>query len=293
MKYPTIVILVNARIQLYRGYRIKSGMTLHNLFSRRVHKLGEEMMEEKPLVLVTGANRGLGLEISRQLGQKGMTVLMGARDSEKGEESAKMLRGEGLVTRAIALDVADPGSITSAAETIQSDFGKLDVLVNNAAVLIDLGIQPSDVKENVLRSTFEVNFFGPFRLTQQLVPLLKKSSWGRIVNLGTQVASLNQLAAPESPLKDDICPAYQASKTALNAMTLVFAKELRPFGIKVNSVCPGWVMTDMGHDDLPDYGDAVRPMSAREAVEKLIWLMELPEDGPTGGFFSEGEPVPW
>ena len=250
-------------------------------------------MVERKVALVTGANRGLGFEISRQLGQKGMTVLMGARDSEKGEQAAKMLRGEEFDTRAIALDVVDSASITSAVAAIRSEFGKLDVLVNNAAVLLDIGVQPSDVKEDVLRSTLEVNFFGPYRLTQQLVPLLKKSSRGRIVNLATQVAALNQLADPESPLKDDICPAYQASKTAVNGMTLVFAKELRESGIKVNSVCPGWVMTDMGHEDLPDYGDAVRPMSAREAVEKLIWLMELPEDGPTGGFFSEGEPVPW
>jgi len=250
-------------------------------------------MVERKVALVTGANRGLGFEISRQLGQKGMTVLMGARDSEKGEQAAKMLRGEEFDTRAIALDVVDSASITSAVAAIRSEFGKLDVLVNNAAVLLDIGVQPSDVKEDVLRSTLEVNFFGPYRLTQQLVPLLKKSSRGRIVNLATQVAALNQLADPESPLKDDICPAYQASKTAVNVMTLVFAKELRESGIKVNSVCPGWVMTDMGHEDLPDYGDAVRPMSAREAVEKLIWLMELPEDGPTGGFFSEGEPVPW
>jgi len=250
-------------------------------------------MNNKPVAFVTGANRGLGFEISRQLGQKSMTVLMGARDYENGEKAAEMLRGEGSDTRAIALDVTDSASVASAVETIRSDFGKLDVLVNNAAVLLDIGVQPSNVKEDVLRSTFEVNFFGPYRLTQQLAPLLKKSSRGRIVNLGTQVAALNQLADPDSPLKEDICPAYQASKTALNAMTLVFAKELQAFGIKVNSVCPGWVMTDMGHADLPDYGDAVRPMSAREAVEKLIWLMELPEDGPTGGFFSEGQPVPW
>jgi NAD(P)-dependent dehydrogenase (short-subunit alcohol dehydrogenase family) len=250
-------------------------------------------MNDKPIALVTGANRGLGFEISRQLGQKRMTVLMGARDSEKGEKAAEMLRGEGLDNRAIALDVTDSASITSAVETIRTKFGKIDVLVNNAAVLLDIGVQPSDVKEDVLRSTFEVNFFGPYRLTQELVPLLKKSGRGRIVNLGTQVASLNQLADPDSPLKDNICPAYQASKTALNAMTLVFAKELQAFGIKANSVCPGWVMTDMGHDDLPDYGDVVRPMSAKEAVEELLWLVTLPEDGPTGGFFSEGEPVPW
>jgi len=250
-------------------------------------------MVEPKIAMVTGANRGLGFEISRQLGKKGITVLMGARNSEKGEQAAKTLRGEGLETHAIALEVTDSASIASAVERIRSDFGKVDVLVNNAAVLLDIGIQPSDVKEEMLRSTFEVNFFGPYRLTQQLVPLLKKSRRGRIVNLGTQVASLNQLADPNSPLREDICPAYQTSKTALNAMTLVFAKELKEFGIKINSVCPGWVMTDMGHDDLPDYGDAVRPMSPQEAVEKLIWLTELPDDGPTGGFFSEGRSVPW
>ena len=250
-------------------------------------------MVEPKIAMVTGANRGLGFEISRQLGKKGITVLMGARNSEKGEQAAKTLRGEGLETHAIALEVTDSASIASAVERIRSDFGKVDVLVNNAAVLLDIGIQPSDVKEEMLRSTFEVNFFGPYRLTQQLVPLLKKCRRGRIVNLGTQVASLNQLADPNSPLREDICPAYQTSKTALNAMTLVFAKELKEFGIKINSVCPGWVMTDMGHDDLPDYGDAVRPMSPQEAVEKLIWLTELPDDGPTGGFFSEGRSVPW
>jgi len=250
-------------------------------------------MVERKVALVTGANRGLGFEISRQLGQHHMTVLMGVRNPENGEKAAEALRGEGLDTRAIDLDVTDLASITSAVDAIRSDFGRLDVLVNNAAVLLDIGVQPSELGEDLLRTTFEVNFFGPYRLTQQLVPLLKKSNQGRIVNLGTQVAALNQLADPESPLKDDICPAYQASKNALNVMTLVFAKELRESGIKVNSVCPGWVMTDMGHEDLPDYGDAVRPMSAREAVEKLLWLMMLPEDGPTGGFFSEGEKVPW
>jgi NAD(P)-dependent dehydrogenase (short-subunit alcohol dehydrogenase family) len=250
-------------------------------------------MNDKPVAFITGANRGLGLEISRQLGRKGMTVLMGARNYEKGEQAVKMLRDEGLDTRAFALDVTDSSSIQSAVERIRSEIGKLDVLVNNAAVLLDIGVQPSNLEEVVLRSTFEVNFFGPYLLTQQLVPLLKKSGRGRIVNLSTQVASLNQLADPNSPLKEDICPAYQTSKTALNAMTLVFAKELNAFGIKVNSVCPGWVMTDMGHDDLPDYGDSVHPLSSQEAVEKLIWLAELPDDGPTGSFFSQRKKVPW
>jgi NAD(P)-dependent dehydrogenase (short-subunit alcohol dehydrogenase family) len=128
-------------------------------------KGGEAMVEPK-IAMVTGANRGLGFEISRQLGLKGMTVLMGARDSEKGEKAAVVLRGEGLDTRAIALDVTNPASITSAVDAIRSDFGRLDVLVNNAAVLQDIGVQPSALGEDVLRSTFEVNFFGPYRLTQ-------------------------------------------------------------------------------------------------------------------------------
>ena len=248
-------------------------------------------MQDKTVALVTGANRGLGFEISRQLGQKGMAVLMGARNPENGEKAAEMLRGEGLDVRALTLDVSDGVSIKSAVEIIESDFGRLDVLVNNAAVLLDIGVQPSELAEDVLRTTFEVNFFGPYLLTKQLVPLLRKSDGGRIVNLSTQVASLNQLADPTSPLKEDICPAYQASKAALNACTLVFAKELGSYGIKVNSVCPGWVMTDMGHEDLPDYGDTVRPLSPKEACEKVVELAIAPLS--TGQFLSGGQTTSW
>jgi NAD(P)-dependent dehydrogenase (short-subunit alcohol dehydrogenase family) len=149
------------------------------------------------------------------------------------------------------------------------------------------------VEESVLRQSFEVNFFGPYLLTQKMAPLLKKSSAGRIVNMDTGVASFAQLADPDSPLKDDICPAYQTSKAALNALTLVFAKELREAGIKVNSACPGWVMTDMGHEDLPDYGDAARPKTVEEGVDTPVWLATLPDDGPTGGFFTDREPRDW
>ncbi len=251
------------------------------------------MSGSQRIALVTGANRGLGFEISRQLGQRRFIVLMGARNEEQGDAAAKTLRDEGLDVRAVRLDMTSSEDVERVSEQIEEEFGRLDVLVNNAAVLLDINVQPSQVDESVLRQSFEVNFFGPYLLTQRLTPLLRKSQAGRIVNMDTGVASLAQLADPESPLKDDICPAYQASKAALNALTLVFAKELAADGVKVNSACPGWVMTDMGHEDLPDYGDAARPKTVAEGVDTPVWLATLPDDGPTGGFFSDRKPRAW
>lgn len=245
------------------------------------------------IALVTGGNRGLGFEICRQLGQKGMRILLGSRDLSKGEIATKTLRSEGLDVEAIKIDMSNVESISQAVEQISSSPGRLDVLINNAAVLLDINQQPTEVTEKVLRESFEVNFFGPFLLTQKLIPLLKKSQSGRIVNMDTGVASLNQLANPDSSLKDDVCPAYQTSKAALNAMTLVYAKELKQFGIKINSACPGWVMTEMGHEDLPDYGDAVRPKTPEEGVDTPVWLATLTNDGPTGGFFTDRKPRDW
>lgn len=247
----------------------------------------------KTIALVTGANRGLGFETSRSLAHKGFTVLMGARSAEKGEAAAAKLQEEGLDAHFVLLDVTNRQTHETVAVYIEKHFGKLDALINNAAVLIDIGQQPSQIDEEITRRTFEVNFFGPFFLTQRMIPLLKKSEHGCIVNLSTQVAQLEQIADPDSPLKDDICAAYQASKAGLNALTVLFAKELREDGIKVNSVCPGWVMTDMGHEDLPDYGDDVRPLTPQEAVDTPVWLATLPDDGPTAGFFTERQRIPW
>ena len=250
-------------------------------------------MNTRPIALVTGANRGLGFEISRQLAKQDLTVLMGARNPESGETAAQTLRDEGLDVRAVKLDVTSVDDMGRLSEQIDSDFGRLDVLVNNAAVLIDMNVPPTKLKEDILRQSFEVNFFGPYLLTQKMAPLLRKSDRGRVVNMDTGVASLTQLADPDSPLREDICPAYQTSKAALNALTLVFAKELAADGIKVNSVCPGWVMTDMGHEDLPDYGDAARPKTVEEGVDTPVWLATLPNDGPTGGFFTDREHRDW
>ena len=240
------------------------------------------------IALVTGGNRGLGLELCRHLASNGATVLLGARDVAKGEAAAEALDGN---VRCIPLDLAEPASILQAVRHISEDPGRLDILVNNAAILSDLNQQPTDVTDATLRENFEINLFGPWQLTRDLAPLLKDSK-GRVLNMATQVARLSQLADPESPLKDDICPAYQSSKIALNAMTVLFAKEFRDSGARLNSVCPGWVLTDMGHEDLPDYGDAARPMTPEEAVAAYVWLIEHGE-GPTGGFFTGRDAVDW
>ena len=248
-------------------------------------------MTEPRVVLVTGGNRGLGLEFCRQLAAAGDTVLLGSRDLAKGESAAAGIEGGSI--QVIELDMSRTETFADVALLINDKFGRLNVLINNAAVLNDLNIEPSDTDEGTLRLNFDVNFFGPYMLTQAMIPLLRKSEAPRVLNLATQVGSFAVITDPESPLKDDICPAYQSSKIALNAMTALFAKELAADGIAVNSVCPGWVMTDMGHDDLPDYGDAVRPMSASDAVAKMLWLIDTGTDVPTGGFYSEGVTVGW
>ena len=251
------------------------------------------MTDDKPVALITGANRGLGLETSRQLGKRGIKVLVGSRDLAKGEKAVETLRGEGCDAKALQLDVSDATSITAAIAAITNDYHRLDILVNNAAVLNDIGQQPSEVSEETLRQNHNVNFIGPYLLTAGLSDLLKAAPAGRVLNMGTQVGSFGNLSDLESPLKDDICPAYQSSKIALNSITALFAKEFESTSVKINSVCPGWVMTDMGHEDLPDYGDAVKPMSPAEAVAKIVFLLDFGADTPSGGFFSNGEQVPW
>ena len=251
------------------------------------------MTDDKPIALVTGANRGLGLETSRQLGKRGVKVLIGARDLAKGDLAVETLRNEGIDAEAIQLDVSDAASITAAIAAISKDYPRLDILVNNAAVLNDIGQQPSSVSEETLRQNLDVNFIGPYLLTAGFAELLKAAPAGRVLNMGTQVGSFGNLSDPESPIKDDICPAYQSSKIALNSITALFAKEFESTNVKINSVCPGWVMTDMGHEDLPDYGDAVKPLTPSEAVEKILFLLDSGADVPNGGFFSNGEPVPW
>ncbi len=236
-------------------------------------------MSDQCVALVSGANRGLGLEITRQLAAKGATVIMGSRDLARGEAAAELLRDKAADLHVVQLDVTDPVSIAAAVETIDGRFGVLDVLVNNAGVLLESwGTLPGDITQEQLRATFEVNFFGLFEMTRAFLPLLQKSTAGRIVNLSSDMASIGSIDDPESVVYAVWAPAYQASKAAVNALTVLFAKQLKQTNIKVNSASPGWARTAMGGDEAP--------LSAAEGADTAVWLATLPDDGPSGAFFS-------
>jgi NAD(P)-dependent dehydrogenase (short-subunit alcohol dehydrogenase family) len=245
------------------------------------------MANAKKIALITGANKGLGLEMARQLGQAGVKVLLAARDPRKGEAAAEKLRGEGLDVQFLKLDVTNKADHTAASAFLEQTFGRLDILINNAGISADgLGNgKVSTTSEDVMRRTFETNFFAPVALTQALLPLLKKSDAGRIVNMSSILGSQTLHADPKSPIYDFKALSYDASKAALNSFTIHLAHELRATKIKVNSAHPGWVKTDMGTD--------AAPMEIPEGGKTGVKLALLGEDGPTGGFFHLGETLPW
>jgi NAD(P)-dependent dehydrogenase (short-subunit alcohol dehydrogenase family) len=239
------------------------------------------------IALITGANKGIGLETARQLGKLGVTILVGARDLAKGEAAAQELRGDGVDARAIKLDVVSDADRTAAAKLIEKDFGHLDILINNAGVMLDArtGNQTSTTSAKVLHDTFETNFFAVVALTQALIPLLRKSDAGRIVNLSSVLGSSTLHATKGSPIYDAKTFAYDASKTALNSFTIHLAHELQGTKIKVNSAHPGWVKTDMG-------GEGAQ-MELVDGAKTSVQLATLGADGPSGGYFHMGETLPW
>jgi len=242
----------------------------------------------KKVALITGANKGIGLETGRQLGKLGYAVLLGARDVPKGEAAAKQLRADGIDARAVKLDVTKAEDIAAVARMIESKFGKLDVLVNNAGVMQEKGWTrncTSTTEPDKLRATFEANFFAVVAVTQAMLPALRKSPAARIVNVSSILGSVSLQATPGSPTYGTKLFAYNASKAALNMFTIHLAHELRGTKIKVNSAHPGWVKTDLG-------GSAA-PMDAAEGAKTEVALATLPDDGPTGGFFHMGEPIAW
>lgn len=240
---------------------------------------------QRTIALVTGANRSLGLEISRQLATfHNMTVLIGARDWSRGREAADRLSAEGLDVRAIVLDVTDQSTIDAAAQRIATEFGRLDVLVNNAGVFLDQG-PPSQLEMDVLRRTYETNVFGLFAVTKAMIPLLRRSTAGRIVNMSSGLGSLAQNSDPSWEFAAFKLLAYNSSKTTVNAITVMFAAELKEAGIKVNSADPGYTATDMN-----EYKG--RQTVAQGAVVP-VRLATLPQDGPTGGFFDGNGPASW
>jgi NAD(P)-dependent dehydrogenase (short-subunit alcohol dehydrogenase family) len=242
----------------------------------------------RPVALITGANKGIGLEIARQLGKDhGMTVLVGARDQERGNAAAEKLKGLGIDARAIRLDVTDRASVEAVAQQIERDFGgRLDVLVNNAGIALDRN-PPSQTDLEKFKTTHETNVFGPLLVTTTMLPLLKRSAAGRVVNMSSGLGSLAQNNDPAWEFAQVKLVAYNSSKAALNMQTVLFARELAGEGsaIKVNSADPGYTATDLNHHQ----GHRTVEEGARAAVR----LATLPPNGPTGGFFNEDGPVPW
>jgi NAD(P)-dependent dehydrogenase (short-subunit alcohol dehydrogenase family) len=245
------------------------------------------MANTKKVALITGANKGLGYEMARQLAQNGVTVVLAARDEAKGVAAAEKLKKEGLDVQFLKLDVTNKKDYAAAAAFLEKNFGKLDILINNAGIAADgiAGTSVSDTTEQSLEASFETNFFAPIALTQALLPLLKKSEAGRIVNMSSILGSQTLHADPKSPIYNFKSLSYDASKAALNSFTIHLAYELKDTKIKVNSAHPGWVKTDMGTD--------AAPMELPEGGKTGVALALLDESGPSGGFFHLGQALPW
>ncbi|MCL6750014.1 SDR family oxidoreductase [Nostoc sp. CCCryo 231-06] len=245
------------------------------------------------IALITGANKGIGYEIARQLGSRGATVLVGARDIKRGEEAANKLRLNGIDAQTIQLDVTDQKTIDSAGKQIETEFGKLDILVNNAGIISDGDrLPPSQIDIETLRHTYETNVFGVFAVTKALLPLLKKSTAGRIVNLSSGLASLAQNSDPNYEFASFKLLAYNSSKTAVNAITVLLAAELKDTAIKINAADPGFTATDINQYQgyrTVEQGAIPTGGYAYAAVR----LATLPNDGSSGGFFDEDGVVPW
>jgi NAD(P)-dependent dehydrogenase (short-subunit alcohol dehydrogenase family) len=235
-------------------------------------------MMNKPvrIALITGANRGIGFEVCRQLASQGFVVLLTARDAAKAETAARKL-GNGGTVESLLLDVADIASIEKAAEVVAGRYGYLDVLINNAGINYDTWetAESADI-DGTVQDTIRTNLLGPWQVSKAFLPLLRKSRAARIVNVSSEAGSLARMGAGP--------PAYQVTKAGLNALTRTLAGELRNAGILVNAVCPGWVATDMG-------GSGGRPVA--DGAAGIIWAATLPDSGPTGGFFQDGKPLPW
>jgi NAD(P)-dependent dehydrogenase (short-subunit alcohol dehydrogenase family) len=233
--------------------------------------------EMEYIALITGANRGIGHEICRQLAEQDCYVLLSGRDRDATNNAANGLIAQGLHVEAIQLDVVNPDHLDHVVSYIETQFKRLDILVNNAAVYLDEGKSIFDVSIDSFLHTLETNLLGPLRLTQRLIPLIKRSKAGRIVNVSSGMGALHDMGGREA--------AYRVSKAGLNALTRIMASELQHTQIKVNAVCPGWVRTDMGGNSAP------RDVEA--GAHGIVWAATLPDDGPTGSFFRDGELLKW
>jgi NAD(P)-dependent dehydrogenase (short-subunit alcohol dehydrogenase family) len=236
------------------------------------------------IALISGANKGIGYEIARGLGAKKITVLAGARDEARGQAAVAKLKAEGADARFIKLDVTDHETIRHAAEWIEKEFGRLDILVNNAGIG-EWATKPSTTDLAKMREVYETNLFGPVAMTQAMLPLLRKSKHGRIVNVSSGLGSLALASQPDSPVAQFLVLGYNTSKTALNSMTVQFANELKDTPIKVNAICPGYCATDLNGNS--------GPRTAAQGAVAAIEYATIGADGPTGGYFNDEGRMPW
>ena len=243
----------------------------------------------KKIALITGANKGIGFETARQLGKQGVSIIAASRNKERGIAAVEKLQAEGIDAEFLQLDVDNDAEIQFAFEFIQNKYGKLDILINNAGIQVehgDWGVNNTPtISEKALRDTFDTNFFQVVKLTNTLLPLIRKSAAGRIVNLSSILGSLTLHSDPSSPIYNSKLFAYDTSKTALNSYTIHLAAALQGTPIKVNSAHPGWVKTDLGSD--------AAPMEVEDGAKTSVALALLDADGPTGKYIHLGAELPW
>ena len=242
-------------------------------------------MAAEKIALITGANKGIGFEIARQFSQQGTFVLVGARDAARGKEAAASLMSDGLAVAPLSIDVTDPASVAGAARDIEEQHGRLDILVNNAGITGSFRGEPSAVTPDELRQVYDTNVFGVVAVTNQMLPLLRRAAAGRIVNMSSGLGSLTLSSDPGAQFADYNLVTYQSSKTALNALTVAYAKELRETAIKVNAADPGFTATDLNNHR--GY------RTVEQAAVVAVRLATLGADGPTGTFQDENGAVPW
>lgn len=245
-------------------------------------------ISQQRIAFITGANRGIGFETAKHLGEQGIKIILGARDSAKGAEAVTQLQALGVDAEYLHYDAALENSAKATAEALQSRFGKLDILINNAGILKEELIGQNNtltVDQDTLKTTFEANFFAVVALTQALLPLLQQSPAGRIVNLSSILGSQTLHSTPDSPIEVAKGLAYNASKTALNMFTIHLAHALKDSRIKVNSAHPGWVKTELGGPNAP--------MEISDSWKTSVRLATLDDTGPTGGYFHEDQALPW
>ena len=240
------------------------------------------------VAFISGANRGIGFETSKQLAQTGVKVILGSRDLDKGKDALEKLKSNGIEADLVNYDAFDPDAPQKVFDHVSDKYGKLDILINNAGVLLTGNLfvtNSSTVSDKDIKDTFQTNLFSVIALTQKLLPLIKKSDAGRIVNVSTILSSLTLHSAKDSPISPAKEFAYNASKTALNAFTIHLANELKDTNIKVNSGHPGWVKTELGGPNAP--------IEVEDSYKTSLRLATLDDDGPSGGLFHEEEILPW